>query len=697
MTATVDREGPGQVTQEEGAAGALAAGADCLERALDDVVASLGGSRRPGQHEMARAVWEAFSDEHVLLVEAGTGTGKSLAYLVPAVLRAARGERVVVSTATLALQRQLLAKDVPQVLDVLADRLGRPVRAALLKGWHNYVCRHKLAGGYPSEADIDGAGTLPLDLTGGGGSEHPARDGTERLGEQVVRLRAWAQESTTGDRDELVPGVSDRAWRTASVTKLDCLGARCPLLAECFPERARAAAHSADIVLTNHAILGVAAAGAPGVLPEHDAVVVDEAHELATRVRSSATAELSGAAVARAAQLTRRHAGILTTDLEDVASRLAQVLLAMTPGRVREGADGELADLLTLLAAAAREALAQSRPGEGAPDAGLVLARSALTVLVEIADRLLSDSVAQRRDVLWCSEARDGSRRLNIAPLEVDDLVGERLLADRAAVLTSATLRVGGEFAATAVQLGLREYTGLQVPGPFDYRAQAIRYVAAHLPAPGPTPSEEMLAELVALVEAASGATLGLFSSRRAAEVAAAHVREVTGREVLCQGEDSLPNLVARFRDDDGASLFGTLSLWQGVDVPGATCRLVVIDRIPFPRPDDPVVQARSEVAARRGANEFMAVSATHAALLLAQGVGRLVRSTTDRGVVAVLDSRLAKARYAPFLLRSLPPMWPSTDGETVRSALRRLAAEAARRDAQTPVDTSADVSIDAR
>ncbi|ROR93863.1 ATP-dependent DNA helicase DinG [Salana multivorans] len=646
-----------------------------VDAALDAVVAALGGARREGQHAMAREVATALEDGVPLLVEAGTGTGKSFAYLVPAVLGAVtRGERVVVSTATLALQRQILVKDLPLVADALEPLLPRPVEAAVLKGWHNYLCRQKIAGGYPEESG-GGLFDLPAPV------EHPAGDVDETLGDQVVRLRTWAEETSTGDRDDLVPGVTDRAWRQVSVTKMDCLGARCPMLAECFPERAKVAAHEADLVVTNHAMVGIAASGSPGVLPEHDALIVDEAHELVARSRAAATAELSVGALLRTASLVRRHGGVVLPELDEAIERLAVGLTGTSPGRLPDGLTPELAEIVTLLGAACREGLTATKPGpgqgSGPPDGGLVMARSALTIALEITDRLLSDSVANRRDVLWCEEYRDGTRRLRIAPLEVAGLLAENLFAERAAVLTSATLRIGGSFATTAGEVGLfgdDTYRALEVPAPFDYASQAIRYVAAHLPPPGRTPGEEMLAELTELVVASRGGVLGLFSSRHAAEVAAEWVRAASGLPVLCQGDDSLPALVAAFREGHEVSLFGTLSLWQGVDVPGATSRLVVIDRIPFPRPDDPVIQALGDVARSRGRNEFMSVSVPHAALLLAQGVGRLVRSTQDRGVVAVLDSRLATARYGSFLRASLPPMWPTTDPTVVRSALARLA-----------------------
>lgn len=647
-----------------------------VEQALDDVVAAMGGARREGQHTMALAVRDALDDHRPLLVEAGTGTGKSLAYLVPSVVRAVEAsERVVISTATLALQRQILTKDIPLVIATLGDRLPRPPAVALLKGWHNYACLHKLDGGYPDEY---APGLFDLDAA----VDHPTTDEDEGLGDQVVRLREWAASSDTGDRDDVIPGVSDRAWKQVSVTAMDCLSQRCPMLAECFPEKAKTASREADVVVTNHAMLGIAISGSPGVLPEHHAVVVDEAHELTGRARSAATAELSVSVVERTARLVRRHAGVVISSLEASAASLAQALDSIPEGRLRGGLNDELAEVVTQIGAATREALTETKPSSGSshevPSGGLVMARSALTVLVEIADRLLTDSVAMRRDVLWCEVWSDGSRRLKIAPLEVANLVAEHLVQDKGVVLTSATLQVGGSFTAAAFDVGLKEgeYVALDVPGPFDYGTQAVRYIAKHLPTPtsGP-PGPEMLAELVELITASGGGALGLFSSRRAADLAAAHAREETDLTILVQGEDTVPALVAQYAADPHACLFGTLSLWQGVDVPGQTNRLVIIDRIPFPRPDDPVVQARSEVASARGANEFLAVSATHAALLLAQGVGRLIRSTQDRGVVAILDSRLAKARYAGFLLRSLPPMWPTTDPAVARNILKRLAA----------------------
>jgi len=657
-----------------------AGGTRRIDAALDAVVAAMGGTRREGQHEMARAVTETLDDGSHLLVQAGTGTGKSLAYLVPTLLKTvASGQRAVVSTATLALQRQILGHDLPTVTENLTTHLDREPEVALLKGWHNYVCKHKIAGGYP-----DDEGTLFAAAEAGPtpAEDHPGQE-QESLGEQVVRVRAWAEETETGDRDELVPGVSERAWRQVSVTSLECLGQRCPLLAECFPEHARSRAREADLVVTNHAMLGIAASGNPKVLPEHDILVIDEAHELPDRVTAAATVELSAASVERAARTARRHAGLPLSSLDEAAEELRPLLMAVPEGRLRSGLPADLTAIVRAIADGAREGMATMRQEQtSAQEAGAKsMAHTALLGLFEVADRLLSDRLAEGVDVLWCERGRrpgEGSR-LMLAPLNVSGPIGGELLADHAAVLTSATLALGGTFDATARSVGLSDggYRSELVSSPFDYAKQGILYTATGLPRPGREGTDEqLLVEMTELISASDGGALGLFSSRRGAEEAAEALRDRLDVPILLQGEDVLPTLVREFAADPRACLFGTLSLWQGVDVPGPSCRLVLIDRIPFPRPDDPVKAARTEAIGRAGGNGFMAVAATHAALLLAQGTGRLIRSVDDRGVVAVLDPRLRTARYGSFLAASLPGLWPTTDPGVVRGALRRLAEQ---------------------
>jgi ATP-dependent DNA helicase DinG len=667
---------------------------------------------------MAQAVDHAVSRGEHLLVQAGTGTGKSLGYLVPAVRRAVLAdERVVVSTATLALQRQVMTRDLPLVARAVAPALPRAPRIALLKGWHNYLCLHKVAGGYPDEepALFD---VLPTDRAGDHPAPSGAAGGTAELGRQVLRLREWADETTTGDRDDLDPGVTDRAWRQVSVTSLECLGAKCPLLDDCFPERARTLAREADVVVTNHAMLGIAAGGSPGVLPEHDVLVVDEAHELTDRVTAQATVELSGTSVEQVARTARRHGGVATDDLDVAGRDLAAALEGLPEGRFPGGLPDGVALAVGAVRDAARSLLSALRPAEGgaaAPtaEAGVKMASSAVLSLLEVAERMVGDAARDGRDVLWCTRGegwgRSGGPRLQAAPLAVSGLVRTHLLAGRTAVLTSATLALGGSFVPLARAVGLdpsaqrqdpaesgrasadgveeREkgdaagtdagpWSGLDVGSPFDYPRQGILYVARHLPPPGRDGlGPAQLDEIAELVAASGGATLGLFSSRRAAQTAAEEMRTRLDVPVLCQGDDQLPTLVRRFAVDEETCLFGTLSLWQGVDVPGRACRLVLIDRVPFPRPDDPVKAARTEAVQAGGGNGFMTVAATHAALLLAQGAGRLVRTVTDRGMVAVLDPRLVTARYGGFLLSSMPPLWRTSDPGVARDALRRLAA----------------------
>ena len=651
---------------------------------LDEAVRRLRGAPRPGQVEMAARVADALETRTHLLVQAGTGTGKSLGYLVPVMVRAVdAGERAVVSTATLALQRQILTRDAPLAADAVEVVTGSRPGVALLKGWQNYVCRHRLEGGYP---DDEGALFSAGEATTAG---RIGEAGRRSVGEQVVRLREWAADTTTGDRDDLVPGVSDRAWAQVSVSRAECLGPSCPLREECFPELARAAAAEADVVVTNHAMLGIAAAGNPGVLPEHRVLVVDEAHELVERVRSQSTVSLSAAAVMRVAATARRGASVLVTELESAGRRLQLSLADLPDGRLRDGPPPVLHEALVVLDAAARQVLADVREaakaGRKGADAGgaggVALARTAVSDLVGAIERMTSDSVREHRDVAWVERPRMGTEppRLTLAPVDVAASVADSLLGDRAAVLTSATLALGGGFEPMARALGLTlaagQWDGADVGTPFDYARQGILYTPTHLPRPGRGISEAVLDEILALAEASGGGMLGLFSSRRAAEEAAGVLRGATALTVYAQGDDQLPTLVEAFAAEEDSCLVGTLSLWQGVDVPGRACRLVIIDRIPFPRPDDPVAQARSEAVAAGGGNGFMSVSAAHAALLLAQGAGRLIRRSEDRGVVAVLDPRLRTARYGAFLARSMPGLWPTRDRDVVLGALARLAA----------------------
>ncbi len=643
---------------------------------LARAVSALGGQQRDGQVEMAGAVAEALSGGDHLLVQAGTGTGKSLAYLVPSLLH---DKRVVVATATLALQHQLVERDLPRLVEAVGDLPGVDASYAVLKGRSNYACLHRIREGVP-----DDQGVL---------IEAPVGP----MAAKVLELRAWAEEQAadraSGERDN-APRHTDREWRQVSVSHRECLGAaKCPFGQECFAELAREKAQRSHLIITNHSLLAIDAIQGVPMIPDYDAVVIDEAHELTARITQAATDELMAADVDRAAKRSQRHIeGEQADDLADAGDVLRMAMGELGAGRIDHPSEA-LKDALVLVRDAARACLSAYPKADSSAeaDAGLTQAKGAVQELFATADRMAAASEA---DVLWLSEGGDRiPPRLCVAPLQVWGPMRDKLLTDKVAVFTSATLRLGGDFSTVASSFGLRTselvqdgsdatrtedvlpWRGLDVGSPFDYGKQGILYVAKHLPQPGRDGlGEAQLDEIVGLVDAAQGRTLGLFSSRRAAETAAEVVRErLPHLTTLAQGDAQLPELAKQFVEDPHTCLFGTLSLWQGLDVPGETCQLVIIDRIPFPRPDDPLMSARSRAADKAGGNGFMQVSATHAALLLAQGSGRLIRTTTDRGVVAVLDPRLVTARYGRFLSASLPPMWTTTDPGVVRKALSRL------------------------
>jgi ATP-dependent DNA helicase DinG len=626
---------------------------------LHAAVGAVGGDDRPGQIEMAEAVKHALDTGEHLLVQAGTGTGKSLGYLVPSLLH---GKRVVVATATLNLQHQLVERDIPALKDAARKTLDKVPHHAVVKGRGNYACLHRVREGAP-----DDQGTLV---------EIP--DGS--LGAEVVELREWAEEQAagghTGDRDS-APSHNERAWRQVSVNHRECLGAsRCAHALECFAELAREDAQTAQVVVTNHALLAIDAIDGVPMLPEYDAVVVDEAHELAARVTQASTDELDPVIVERAARRARaRISSGEGDDLTDASDALADILARTEAGRIDE-LPQPLHAVLALVRDSARACLsAFPKEDKAEPDAALQQARGMVDDVRKIAERMAAKI---ETDVLWMSDNR-GNKQLHIAPIDVSGALRDKLFGDKTVVLTSATLKLGGGFEPVARSLGLwgddPPWTSLDVGSPFDYRKQGMLYVARHLPAPGRDGLEEaQLVEITDLIEAAGGRTLGLFSSRRGAEKAAEEVRErLPDLDIWCQGDAQLPELARRFAESPSSCLFGTLSLWQGVDLPGDTCQLVIIDRIPFPRPDDPLMSARQRLVEKRGGNGFMTVAAQHAALLLAQGTGRLIRRTTDRGVVAILDPRVVTARYGSFLSASMPDMWRTTDREIALSALRRL------------------------
>ena len=598
---------------------------------------------------MVAAVEKAIADERHLVVAAGTGTGKSLAYLVPAVLS---GRRVVVATATKALQDQLAAKDVPLVAAGL-----RPFSFSVLKGRANYLCLQRLAESRSAgrQATFDDDTKV-----------------TSRVSAEVRRLVDWAGTTKSGDRAELGFEPEARLRASFSVGADECPGAhRCPFGEDCFAERARREAGAAEVVAVNHDLLCADLASEGGVLPEHDVLVVDEAHALEETATESLGVSIGPggfravAGAARAAGITARR----VDDLTEVADRLEQELSARDGGRLSHPLDWQLAGLLDLgrtrLEGIESDLAGQAERRDDADRQPALRAALAAGRLRAGLDRL---SAFGREDVVWI----EGGRRpqVRVAPIDVAPILAERLFATRTVVLTSATVAPG-----LAARLGATGVEELDVGSPFDYRNNALLYCAADLPDRRSDKAEAAIhEEIAALIGAAGGRTLALFTSCAAMTRAADALGSVIGHPLLVQGDLTKPALLGRFTEDPATCLFATMSFWQGVDVPGSTLSLVVIDRIPFPRPDDPLLSAWRE---RAGKAAFAVIDLPRAATLLAQGAGRLIRSRDDRGVVAVLDPRLANASYRQVLLRALPPMRRTRSRQEAESFLRELSRSA--------------------
>jgi ATP-dependent DNA helicase DinG len=638
------------------------------------------GEQRPEQQEMCRAVAEALVTGTHLVVQAGTGTGKSLAYLVPAVMS---GRKVGVATATKALQDQLAEKDLPLV----EAGLGLPFTYAVLKGRSNYICRQRVAevgsGGIQPELGDDHGGEEPDAF---GDAEAPLAEAPpEGLVEEVKTLLSWSQTSTTGDRGDLSFEPSPRAWGMVSVGPRECPGAfNCPSGNRCFAEAAREKASVSDVVVVNTHLYGAHLASGRAVLPEHDVVIFDETHELEEVMTSSLGVEVTpgrfrALAVSARSLGEERDADVLAS-LQSVGEQLGAVLIDRIGKRVLHDEaeppvdDRALAELLARAAdLAGRVADALRRGGMQAsllsergadPDRSSRKTRtiSAAAHLTDDLHRLVGRSDGE---VAWV----DGTRRnirLRLSPIDVGPVLSASLWGEVTAVMTSATVP---PLLVNRVGLAEFETEELNVGSPFDYRSHALLYVARHLPDRRAPEAEAALhKELALLIGAAGGRTLALFTSRRATEEAAAALAPDLPYTLLLQGELPKGRLLEEFAEDETSCLFATMGFWQGVDIPGRALSLLTLDRLPFPRPDDPLLQARRS---RAGSRAFSVVDLPRAATLLAQGSGRLIRAADDRGVVAVLDSRLATATYRGVLLGALPPMRRTVEFSEVEEFLR--------------------------
>jgi ATP-dependent DNA helicase DinG len=616
-----------------------------------------GYAYRPEQSAMAKAVGAALARVEPLIVEAGTGTGKTFAYLVPALLS---GRSVIISTGTRTLQDQLFRRDVP----MLAQALGLPVKVALLKGRGNYLCRHR------------------LELATQQGSLLREERGTMRT---LARVSRWAAITKSGDLAELtdMPEQSP-VWPMITSTRENCLGQECPQFSRCHVNDARRAAQAAEIVVVNHhlllADLALKDEGFGDLLPGAEAVILDEAHQVpdiaaqffgqtwsARQVQillRDAAAEMSAAAV---------RAPAITDALTHVESHLDELRAAL-PGGAGRHEWGNLPDpfldaLPELEAALGGVAAELEGLGAGAGTANCARRAAALAESLAVL-RALPEETGLR----WV-EANAGGLSLQFTPFEIADRLREYIEARPCAwVFTSATLAIGDDFAHFAARIGLPDARTLKIDSPFDYRSQALIYLPRGMPEPQhPGFARKFIDACAPLIEASGGRAFLLYTSYRglAEGVAALKARFPDPPfPVLVQGQAPREALLNQFRQLGNAVLLATGSFWEGVDVKGEALSIVAIDKLPFASPDDPLLKARLEGIRRRGGNPFFEYQLPQAVLALKQGMGRLIRDFDDFGVIVLGDPRLKTKTYGRVFLESLPPSPVITEGLTAAAFL---------------------------
>lgn len=619
---------------------------DEVLQALHHVTAGLAEPEdRPGQVDMALAVTRALNDEGRLIVQAGTGTGKTIAYLVPAILS---GKRTIVSTATKTLQDQLAQSDLP----LLEATLPQPFTWAILKGRSNYVCMQRVS-------EVTNNARLELDDLG---ATHQR---------EVEKLARWALETRTGDIAELDWQPSARAWQSVSVGSDECPGAmRCESGSQCFAERARATASCADVVVVNTHLYGMHVAAGGAILPEHDVVIFDEAHQLEDTLTSTVGVSLSGGRATTLAVALRRIIDDerLQSGLHDAAKALNDVLSPSVEQRLALPLPAGIVDVLSNLRLIINQCLDALRGVDSTVESvkqKMLRAQSLATRLAENIDAALR---ADSSFVPYVTGTTDRAE-LVLAPLDIGPALAEHAWPEHAVILTSATIPLS-----MPQRVGLSESVEmLDVGSPFEYQEQAMLYCATHLPDPNAQRDDAVHSEMADLIAAAGGRTLALFTSRRAMQAAVDELRSRLPYRILAQDENQRATLLREFTLDETSCLFATAGFFEGVDIPGRSLSLVIIDRIPFPHRNNPLLAARRELHGSRG---FTEIDLPRAITALAQASGRLVRSRNDRGVVAVLDPRLATKGYRWTIINALPPMSRTRDKaeaiQFLRAAINR-------------------------
>ncbi len=614
---------------------------------------------RPGQKEMAHAVEEALNEGKHLIVQAGTGTGKTIAYLVPAIVA---GKRTVVTTATKALQDQLAHKDLPFLVQHLSEYVNRDITFAVLKGRSNYVCRQRLAelNGETEKKNRKADSPTLLEVD----------EMSQSVRREIDLISEWTKTTKSGDMADISWSPSDRALRAVSVGSDECPGARrCPVGGTCFSELARFKASEADIVVVNTHLYGLHVASGGQLLPEHEVLIVDEAHGLEDIMSDTVGVSIHAGNFNFFAGVVKRIIADpkVISDIVNIGTMLDEVLSPIHNQRISAPLPLEVTAILAEGRRIVARILDILRTIETKDDDSNQRKLRAQTLATRLADTI---DVALKTDdtyVPYISGTIDHPK-LDIAPLDVGPVLDAGVWQKTTAILTSATVP---SKMADRIGLPVSKTQLCNVESPFDYQSNAVLYCSKHLPNPNsPEFTKLMHDELFHLISAAGGRTLALFTSYRALDLAVEAMRKRLPNTILSQREYQKNQLVKLFTEDESSCLFATSGFFQGIDIPGRTLSLVTLDRIPFPRPDDPLLSARRDAIGDRA---FREIDLPRAATLLAQATGRLIRNATDRGVVAVFDPRLGNAGYRRDILGSMPPMRKSVDRQEVEEFLRLI------------------------
>ena len=607
-----------------------------------------GAEERQGQIEMVYNIAKSINAQRSIVVQAGTGTGKSLGYLVPSIIQ---GKKTVVATATKALQDQLHHSDLP----LLQKTLGQDFTWAVVKGRSNYVCVQRVAE-YKEQPD---------DLF--------ASPSQQKSKKELEQLISWSHTTESGDFEELTFSTHENTRKVISVGVDECPGRnKCPSGHKCFAEKARDAANDADVIVVNLHLYGLHLASGGNILPEHEVVIFDEAHQLESVLSDTVGTTISGGRISSAAGAMRQVFAEpeLTNRLEEQALRLTTILSPLSGERLTQPVPSHIVELLQAIRLEMMEKIGLLREittDNESTQQKIYRAQTQSTRLVESLDLVLGSTTG----FVYFVEGNENRALLKVSPLHVGDILREQVWSTHCAVLTSATIpqtmpeRVGLDRDAIEV---------LSVDSPFDYEKNSRLYCSPTFPDRNSSGFTDFVHdELEALITAAGGRTLALFTSNKALHAAIAEMRSRLPMTILTPSEIPRQKLIEDFLADESSCIFASQSFFQGIDLPGRTLSLVVLDKLPFPRPDDPLLEARREAVGRDMA--FQAIDLPLAATSLAQAAGRLIRTANDKGVVAVLDRRLATANYWRTLISALPPMTRTRNRDEIEQFLRDITA----------------------